>query len=116
MRQNSRVSVAAVGWRTQLGSVCLGKQQSRGLWETAIRVSAVPPVKQVDVRTACFGWPPPHQSHFPKVAVTHGAPSPTVYVTVPVKGIMAWHSDISVWGRGGESSRVRVGLNLFLRI
>lgn len=95
MWQNSRVSVAAAGWHTQLGSVCLGKQ-SRGLWETAIRVNPVPPVKQVDVRTACLGRPPPRQSHFPKVAVTHGAPSPTVYVTVPVKGIMARHFDISV--------------------
>lgn len=30
--------------------VCLGKQQqqSRGLWETAIKANAVPPVKQVD--------------------------------------------------------------------
>jgi len=65
--------------------VCFGKLQSRGLWETAIRVNAVPPVEQIDVRPACLGRPPPRQSHFPKVAVTHGAPSSTVYVTVLVK-------------------------------
>lgn len=39
--------------------------------------------------TACPGWSPSRQSHFPKVAVTHGAPNPAVYVTVAVKGIMA---------------------------
>lgn len=66
--------------------------------------------------TACLGRPPPRQSHFPKVAVTHGAPSPAVYVTVPVKGIMAWHLTFLFWGRSGESCGVRVGLNLFLRM
>lgn len=39
--------------------------------------------------TACPGRSPSRQSHFPKVAVTHGAPNPAVYVTVAVKGIMA---------------------------
>lgn len=39
--------------------------------------------------TTCLGWPPPRQNHFPKVAVTHGAPNPAVYVTVAVKGMMA---------------------------
>ena len=87
--------------------VCLGKQQqqSRGLWETAIRTNAVPLVKQVEVQAACLGRPPPRQSHFPKVAVTHGAPSSTVYVTDLVKGIMTWHlTFLFGGGRWGERS------------
>lgn len=43
------------------------------------------------VHRADVGRPPPRQSHFPKVAVTHGAPSAVVYVTALVKGIIAWH-------------------------
>lgn len=50
--------------------------------------------------SACLGRPPPRQSHFPRVAVTHGAPSPTVYVTVAVKGIMAGHLTFLLGGGG----------------
>lgn len=74
--------------------VCLGKQQwlGRGLWERAIKTNAVPPVMQVDGA----GRLPLANRHlvkvtFPKKAMTHGTPRPPVYVTVPVKGLMAWH-------------------------
>lgn len=56
--------------------------------------------------TTCLGWSPPRQNHFPKVAVTHGAPNPAVYVTVAVKGIMAWH----LWE--GLEQLVRAEVNL----
>lgn len=101
------MSVTVVGWRTQLGSVCVcvfgeaaAAAAEQGVAGTAIRANAVPPVKQVDVWTACLGRPPPRQSHFPKVAVTHGALSSMVYVTVLVKGIMAWHLTFLL---GGEA-------------
>lgn len=82
-----------------------------GLRESLTRTNAAPPVKQVDVRTACPCWLPPHQSHFPKAAVTHDAESPAVSVTLLVKGIMARRltflfQGIEVRAAGGELDEI----------
>lgn len=58
--------------------------------------------------TACLGRPPPRQSHFPKVAVTHGAPEPRGLCYSTGKRDNGVVFDISVWGRSGESSGVSV--------
>ena len=99
---------------TQLGSACVFAAAERGVAGGSHQGQCSASSEAGRCATACLGWPPPRQSHFPKVALTHGAPSPTVYVTVAVKGIMAWRLTFLLWGRRGWEQQVRVGLDLFL--
>lgn len=66
--------------------------------------------------TACLGQQPPRQSHFPKVARDARRPKPHGLCYRPGERDNSLTFDISVWGRSGEGSRVRAGLNLFLRM
>ncbi len=115
MWQNSRVSVAAVGWHNAAGRECVcvfreAAAAEQGVVGDSHQGQCSASSEAGRCATAWLGRPPPRQSHFPKVAVTHGAPSPTVYVTVPVKGIMAWHLTF-VFGGGAVRA---VGLELDL--
>lgn len=62
-------SVNVSGWPT-------GEETEHSVRETAVRTNSVSGQRQVDVWALCHGYQPPHQSHFPKLIVTHVCPRP----------------------------------------